>query len=81
MKQASAVSTAAAESSRRLLPLVPKLPAWERTCLRSSSFASPAPLINLDQLNIEHEVAEDRPLAGVGEAFGNPKTPLLAFDH
>src|SRR5688572_3270014 len=40
-----------------------------------------APLINLDQLNIEHEVAVDWPLAGIGETFGNPKTPLLAFDH
>lgn len=43
-------------------------------------FAIPR-LIDLDQLDIENEIAKDRPLACIGQALRNPEPPLLAFDH
>src|SRR2546423_4793767 len=38
-------------------------------------------LIDLHQLDVEHEVAAYRAVAGIGESFGNPETALRAFDH
>ena len=39
------------------------------------------PLLNLDQLDVEHQHAVRRALALVGEALGNPEARLLALDH
>ena len=38
-------------------------------------------LLNLDQLDVEHEHAVRRALALVGELLRNPEARLLAFDH
>src|SRR5207247_10827985 len=43
--------------------------------------ASALPLIDLHQLDIEHEVAAQRTVAGIGESFGNPEAALLSLDH
>src|ERR1041384_3715433 len=54
---------------------------YRETALFSTVDRDGRVLVDLDQLNIEDQIAVHRSLPRVGERFGNPEAALFAFDH